>query len=75
MFPGMRSNRDNKQGRLPLTTAETSAVLRVSPDTVCRYIDRGLLRATRIGRRWLIDEASVMRLLRHGTMVPEDLPP
>lgn len=52
---------------LTLTTAEAAALLRVSPETVCDYIARGFLKATRVGRRWLIERDSVVRVLEHGT--------
>ena len=48
-------------------TDETSVVLKVSPETVCDYIRRDWLKATRVGRRWLIDRNSVQRLLENGT--------
>lgn len=48
----------------PLTTDEARRLLRLRhPDTVCRYLKRGWLRGRKIGRRYLIDPASVQALL------------
>lgn len=50
----------------PLSVEKTSKWLLVSPPTVRDYIARKVLRASRVGRRWLVDVDSVEALLRDG---------
>jgi len=54
-----------------LTTAEAAAALRVTPATVCHYARMGWLDASQVGRRLLIERASVLRLLKNGTPSPD----
>ncbi len=49
------------------TTAEVAAILRVSPETVGDYITRQWLPAVRLGKKWLIKQADIERVLAHGT--------
>jgi excisionase family DNA binding protein len=46
-------------------------VLRVSRFTVRRWIDRGFLKAVRIGRTIRITKSSVEHLLSQGASAPE----
>jgi excisionase family DNA binding protein len=45
---------------------EAAARLAVSPWTVRRLIDRAELRGVRVGRRVLVSEAEIMRVIRQG---------
>jgi excisionase family DNA binding protein len=56
-----------------VTTKEAAAMLRVSPDTVCRLITSGKLSATRPGKRFLISRQSILRYLPQDT--PDHTPP
>lgn len=42
-----------------LTTAQVADLLGVKPDTVKRYIHRGLIKASKFGRDWLIAPEAV----------------
>jgi excisionase family DNA binding protein len=46
---------------------EAANRLRVSPWTVRRLINRAELRGVRIGRRLLISERELLRVIRNGT--------
>lgn len=46
----------------PIHVDELAAYLRVHPRTVLRAIERGEIRATRLGRQWLIPAAEKDRL-------------
>lgn len=46
---------------------ETASRLRVSPWTIRRLVDRGELRGVRIGRRVLVSEREILRIIRNGT--------
>jgi excisionase family DNA binding protein len=45
---------------------ETASRLRVSPWTVRRLIDRAELRGVRVGRRVLVSEREILRVIKHG---------
>lgn len=45
---------------------ETAIRLRVSPWTVRRLIDRAELRGVRVGRRVLVSESEILRVIRYG---------
>ena len=47
----------------PLTIAETARRLNVHRQTVISLIDRGELRATKIGQQWRVSASSVDELL------------
>ena len=49
-----------------LTLAEVSATLRVSEKTVRRMVDRGDLRAFRVGAQLRVQRDSLIQLLRVG---------
>jgi excisionase family DNA binding protein len=55
--------------QLPPSMSRPAAAiaLEVRPPTVSEYLRKGYLRGVRLGRRWLIDRASVERLLAEGT--------
>lgn len=46
-----------------LTTAEAAATLHVTPHTIAAWCRRGLLAATKTGRRWAIAPSTLARLL------------
>jgi excisionase family DNA binding protein len=46
---------------------EAAARLAISPWTVRRLADRGDLRVVRLGRRLLVSESEILRLIRNGT--------
>jgi excisionase family DNA binding protein len=46
---------------------QTAIRLNVSPWTVRRLIDRAELRGVRIGRRVLVSEREILRIIEHGT--------
>lgn len=46
-----------------ISTEEASKILYVTPYTVREYIKRGLLKATKIGKRYLIRKSEVFKLL------------
>jgi excisionase family DNA binding protein len=50
-----------------LTTEQIAAILHIAPQTVGDYIAKGWLRATRVGRRWLVRQAEIDRILAEGT--------
>ena len=50
--------------RLVFNIEETSLVLRVAPRTVRNLVQRGQLRAIRIGRRRLVTAAAIAAFLR-----------
>lgn len=50
-----------------LTTLQASNLLHCRESTIRSYITDGHLRAIKVGRRWLIDSASLDELLRHGS--------
>ena len=45
---------------------ETAVRLNVSPWTVRRLIDRGHVRSVNIGRRVLVSEREIQRVIAHG---------
>ena len=51
----------------PVYTGYAAQRLKVSRRTIGRYIKHGLIRATWVGRRWLIDSDSIEAVLRLGT--------
>jgi excisionase family DNA binding protein len=51
--------------RIPVEIAAT--LLFVKPGTIYGYIDKGWLKASRVGKRWLVDRTSVERLQETGT--------
>ena len=46
---------------------QTAARIGVSPWTVRRLIDRGHVRSVNIGRRVLVSESEILRLIKNGT--------
>lgn len=46
-----------------ISTEDASKILYVTPYTVRVYINKGLLKATKIGKRYLIRKSEVMKLL------------
>ena len=44
-------------------TQEAAAKYKVHPETLRRWIKRGLLPATRIGNAWVLEESDLDRLL------------
>jgi excisionase family DNA binding protein len=46
---------------------DAAARLAISPWTLRRFIDRGELRGVRVGRRVLVSEREIMRVIQHGT--------
>ena len=46
---------------------ETANRLNVSPWTIRRLIDRGHVRSVNIGRRVLVSESEILRLIKNGT--------
>jgi excisionase family DNA binding protein len=44
----------------------TAARLAISPWTVRRLVDRGHLQGVRVGRRVLVSEREILRVIRHG---------
>jgi excisionase family DNA binding protein len=63
MTPRLRSLRD------------TAIELGVSKDTVRRWISRGLVRAVRLGKRLLVAQTELDRLVASGTQQPAVQPP
>ncbi len=47
-----------------LTTTQVATVLGVQPRTVTRYIERGLIVATKYGRDYLIEQTELERFQR-----------
>ncbi len=47
-----------------LTSDEAAAYLRVEPRTLCRFITTGKLKASRVGRAYLIAESSLTTFLK-----------
>jgi excisionase family DNA binding protein len=45
---------------------DAAARLAISPWTVRRLANRGELRVVRLGRRLLVSEREIMRVIRHG---------
>jgi excisionase family DNA binding protein len=56
------SGSDLLEREISLTVAEASRVLRVSPNTVYRMVQRGELKCVRLGRRMFIPSKEVERL-------------
>lgn len=50
-----------------MTVEEVAPRLRMSPAGVRRLVRRGEIKASRVGRRWLISRAEVLRVLAEGT--------
>ncbi len=50
-----------------LTVAEAAAYLKLSLETIRRYIRDHKLRATKVGRQWRIRREELDRLLAEGT--------
>lgn len=46
---------------------EAAARLAISPWSVRRLIDRAELRGVRLGRRLLVSESEIIRVIQHGT--------
>jgi excisionase family DNA binding protein len=46
---------------------DAAARLAISPWTLRRFIDRGELRGVRVGRRVLVSEREILRVIQHGT--------
>lgn len=46
------------------TTAEAAEILHVTPQTLARYITRGELRASRIGKAYIIEAESLETFIR-----------
>lgn len=55
-----------------LTVAEVAERLRVNPQTVRNWIDRGRLPATRVGRRVRVRQADLGRFIAQGATGPAD---
>lgn len=61
------STQKQKQARERLNDLqETADRIRCSPWTVRRLIDQGHIRAIRIGRRLLVSESEIARVMREG---------
>lgn len=52
--------------------AELSDVLRLTPQSVRRFIKEGRIRARKVGTRWLVTEDALRLFLEGGTPVDED---
>lgn len=49
-----------------VVSAEAAVLLHVTRPTAAEYVRRGWLKARKVGRSWLIERASIDRLLRCG---------
>lgn len=49
-----------------LTVAEVADGLRVQPDTVKRWIKTGVITASRVGRKYVISQKEIERVLDNG---------
>jgi excisionase family DNA binding protein len=47
-----------------LTTAEAAEILRMRPVSLSRKINRGEIRAVKVGKRWLISRETLDAMLR-----------
>jgi len=56
-----------------LTVDEVAQTLRLNPQTVRNWIDRGSLRAIRVGRRARIRQSDLDELVQAGVTTSEDL--
>ena len=50
------------------TRRQVADMMRVSPQTISREIERGNLRAVRIGRQYRISESSIRDYLKRGVL-------
>lgn len=50
-----------------LTTDEVCETLKVSMRTLYRYLEGGKLKASKVGKRWLITEADLKAFIESGT--------
>ena len=53
---------------LSFTTAQAAVELQVSPETVRRWIEKGMLPAVKAGRGWRIGRAGLERFLEAGRL-------
>jgi excisionase family DNA binding protein len=51
------------------TVDKLAACLDVSPQTIRRYIHSGVLQASKIGRKWFIEDVELERILREGIQI------
>lgn len=58
-----------------LTTEEAAKALCTSPYTIRRYVKAGLLKASKIGRGYLISEAELYRLINNHTVSMDSVKP
>jgi excisionase family DNA binding protein len=66
---GLRCIREHEEAQMTNKLhdlRETAARLAVSPWTVRRLADRGDLRVVHVGRRVLVSESEILRVIRHG---------
>ena len=52
--------------------AELSDILRLTPQSVRRFIKEGRIRAQKVGTRWLVTEEALRLFLEGGTLPTEE---
>lgn len=50
-----------------LTCREAAPLLRLHPETVMKMLRSGMLSGVKVGRKWLVSESEIERVLREGT--------
>ncbi|WP_027186730.1 helix-turn-helix domain-containing protein [Desulfovibrio cuneatus] len=58
---------EQEKSERPLSVAETAEFLGLSTKTIFRWIERGDIQATKLGKVYRIQRAEIDRLLREGT--------
>ena len=51
------------------TTSQASKILKLNPRSIAAYIQRGIIKAEKIGRDWFIDVSEVDRFQRERRKV------
>ena len=53
------------------TIKEITGILKMDPSNIRKYLRQGKIKGVKIGKKWLITEEELKRVLREGVREPE----